>query len=240
MPKIDIHSDHESMSVTAANLIAERLQQKSNLLLCLATGSTPTRTYELLAAAHLKSLFCQVRILKFDEWGGIPMNSPATCETYLRKLLIDPLDLSARYTAFKSQPADPAAECARIAQWLEQNGPIDLCILGLGINGHLGFNEPAPALHPRAHVAKLSRESLQHSMVQQLQTKPTFGLTLGMEDILDSREILLLVSGPTKIDPFKRMLDGPIDPQFPASYLIQHRNTRILCDRAAAKEISAS
>src|SRR5688572_17242968 len=89
MPSTHIHPDYETMSAAAANFIADRLQQKRSLLLCLATGSTPTRTYELLAQRP-KSLFDQVRILKLDEWGGIPLNSPASCETYLRQILIDP------------------------------------------------------------------------------------------------------------------------------------------------------
>jgi galactosamine-6-phosphate isomerase len=225
------------MSAAAANAIVERLKKKPDLLLCLATGSTPTRTYELLARCP-KSLFTQARILKLDEWGGIPMNSPAACESYLRKLLIDPLDLAPRYTAFQSQPADPVAECARIAAWLKQNGPIDLCILGLGTNGHLGFNEPAEKLQPQPHIAKLSAESLGHSMVQALPTKPTFGLTIGIQNILDSREIIILVSGPTKTQPLRRTLKDPITAQFPATHLQQHANTHIFCDRAAAQQIS--
>ena len=237
MPSIFVHPDYEALSEIAADLIAKRIQENPSLLLCLATGSSPTRAYELLATRP-KSLFDQVRILKLDEWGGIPMDSPATCETYLRKILIDPLDLSSRYVAFQSQPADPAAECSRITSWLEENGPIDLCILGLGINGHLGFNEPAAALQPRAHVATLSSESLQHSMIEALPEKPTFGVTLGIEDILDSREIILLVSGASKAEPLRRMLNGPVHTLFPASYLTKHQNTRILCDRAAAKQIS--
>jgi galactosamine-6-phosphate isomerase len=237
MASIFIHPDYESLSIIAADLIAKRIHEKPSLLLCLATGSSPTRTYELLAVRP-KSVFEQVRVLKLDEWGGIPMNSPATCETYLRKILIDPLDLSSRYVGFQSQPGDPAAECSRVARWLEENGPIDFCVLGLGINGHLGFNEPAAALQPRAHVAALSYESLQHSMIQNLLEKPTFGLTLGIEDILDSREIILLVSGPGKAEPLRRMLEGPVHAPFPASYLRKHENTRILCDRAAAKHIA--
>jgi len=157
MASLFVHPDYEALSEIAADLIAKRIHEKPPLLLCLATGSTPTRTYELLATRP-KSLFDQLRILKLDEWGGIPMSSPATCETYLRKILIDPLDLSSRYVAFESQPTNPTAECSRIARWLKDNGPIDLCILGLGINGHLGFNEPAAALQPRAHLATLSSE----------------------------------------------------------------------------------
>lgn len=237
MPSLHIHSDYEQLSAAAADAIAARIRQNPSLLLCLATGSTPTRTYEILATKP-KSLFDKIRILKLDEWGGIPMQSPASCETYLRRILIDPLHLSARYTAFESQPHDPAAECARIASWLKQNGLIDLCVLGLGVNGHLGFNEPAPALQARSHVANLSLESLQHYMVQQLESKPTFGLTLGIEDLLESREIILLVSGPGKTGPLRETLCGPINPRFPASYLQQHANTHIFCDRAAAQQIS--
>ena len=237
MPHLEIHPDYQSLSVAAADLIAKRLAEKPNLLLCLATGSTPTRAYELLATRP-QSLFKQARILKLDEWGGIPMSSPATCETYLRKLLIDPLDLASRYFGFESQPTDPNAECARIARWLIENGPIDLCVLGLGTNGHLGFNEPAEKLQASPHVAKLSTESLDHSMVQALPIKPTFGLTIGIDNILTSREIMVLVSGPTKVAPVRRMLKDPITAQFPATHLQRHPNTRIFCDRAAAKEIS--
>lgn len=237
MATTHIHPDYETMSAAAASLIADRLQQKPNLLLCLATGSTPTRTYELLAQRP-KSLFDQVRILKLDEWGGIPLNSPATCETYLRRIMIDPLDLSSRYIGFESQPADAAAETRRIQRWLVENGPIDLCILGLGTNGHLGFNEPADTLQPQPHVAKLSAESLGHSMVQALPTKPTFGLTIGIQNILDSREIIVLVSGPSKIQPLRRMLKDPVNSRFPATYLQNHGNTHVFCDRAAAQEMS--
>lgn len=237
MPSIYIHPDYEKLSAAAAALIVERIQENPSLVLCLATGSTPTRTYEILAQQP-KSLFSQVRILKLDEWGGIPLNSPATCETYLRQILIHPLGLGGRYTAFESQPGDPAAECARIARWLQQNGPIDVCVLGLGINGHLGFNEPAAALRPHAHIATLSPESLQHSMVNALPAPPTFGLTLGIEDILDSREILLLVSGESKAAPLATALSTSVGPSYPASYLTKHENTRILCDRAAAAQIT--
>lgn len=237
MPFIHTHPNYEALSAAAAELIAQRIKEKPSLLLCVATGSTPTRTYELLATRP-QSLFSEVRVLKLDEWGGIPMTSPATCETYLRKILIDPLDLSTRYTAFESEPADPAAECARIARWLERTGPIDLCILGLGLNGHLGFNEPAAALQERAHVATLSQESLKHSMVQNLPSKPSYGLTLGIADILESREIILLVSGASKAEPLRRALQTAVDPQFPASYLKRHANTHIFCDSAAAQHIS--
>lgn len=200
--------------------------------MCLATGATPMRAYEFLAHDGRERLAAS-RILKLDEWGGIPMSSPATCETFLRKTLIEPLELEGHYTGFESQPKNPETECARIAGWLEKNGPIDLCVLGLGINGHLGFNEPADCLMPHAHVAKLSAESLGHSMVAGLAERPTFGLTLGVADLLASREILLVVSGPSKANAMKRLLRPEVSTHFPASFLWTHPRVTVLCDQHA-------
>ena len=104
------------------------------------------------------------------------MDDPATCEFQLRRTLIAPLSAGDRYTAFESQPADPAAECARIASWLAANGPIDMCVLGLGMNGHLGFNEPANQLTPHAHVAELAETSMTHAMLEQTTGRPTYGV----------------------------------------------------------------
>jgi len=228
-----IFSDHEEMSAAAANWLAARLGSQPDALLALATGATPLRAYQLLAQRPIE-LFEHARILKLDEWGGIPMTSPATCETFLRSVLIGPLGLRERYVGFESGTVDPVAECARIAEWLEANGPIDNCVLGLGVNGHLGFNEPADALQPHAHIAALSQQSLTHSMVRNLRQPPTHGLTLGMADILHARDILLVVSGPTKAAALKQLLAGKITTRFPASFLWTHPRVTILCDQAAA------
>lgn len=104
--------DFETLSQHAADWLSERLRAQPAALVCLAAGSTPMRTYELLAERGMKepSLFAQCRFLKLDEWGGLAMDDPATCEHQLRTSLITPLGLAARYTAFESQPRDPVAE----------------------------------------------------------------------------------------------------------------------------------
>jgi len=193
------------------------------------------RTYDLLAERRAAEprLFDHVRLLKLDEWGGLPRNDPASCETHLRRALVTPLALSDRYVGFDGQPADPLAECARVAAWLNENGPIDVCVLGLGVNGHLGFNEPAEFLQPHAHVAHLSNASLSHAMLRETQSKPSYGLTLGMADLLQSRQVLLLVTGDAKRVPLARLLEGRITTQFPASLLALHANVVLLCDEAA-------
>lgn len=220
------------MSRAAVDFLCHGIEAKADSLLCMATGATPMRCYELLAQED-RSLFEELRVIKLDEWGGIPMESPATCETFLRRSFIDPLHLGPRYVGFESQSPDFAAECARIQAWLAGNGPIDICVLGLGINGHLGFNEPASHLRPHAHIAKLAPASLQHSMIAAEKTKPTVGLTLGIADLLLSRQIILLVSGASKKGPMENLLSGQITTQFPASFLHLHPNVALICDRAA-------
>jgi galactosamine-6-phosphate isomerase len=230
-----VFENHEKLSRRSADWLSERLQNRPTALLCLAAGSTPQRTYELLTERGTKepALFASCRLLKLDEWGGLAMGDPATCEHQLRTTIVTPLDLSARYTAFDSQPQNPEAECARIADWLDQNGPIDVCVLGLGVNGHVGFNEPAESLAPHAHVAKLSDASLAHAMLRQSNQRPTYGLTLGMGDIMRSREVLVLVSGGAKVEPLERLLTARIATAFPASLLHLHPQTTLFCDVAA-------
>jgi galactosamine-6-phosphate isomerase len=233
---IQIARDHEEMSGRAAARIARDLRRKPGLLLGLATGATPTRTYQRLAQRRRgrPMLFRRVRIVKLDEWLGLPMDHPATCETYLRENVLRPWGVPrSRYHGFRSRPRDARAECARLARWLALRGPLDLCVLGLGRNGHLLMNEPADALSAGAHVARLAAQTRAHSMLRSTQAPPRRGLTMGLADILQSRAILLLVSGRPKAAPLRRMLSGRVTTRCPASLLWLHPDVTVLCDRDA-------
>jgi galactosamine-6-phosphate isomerase len=231
------------MSASAAGHITAQLQRKPDSLLILATGASPAQTYALLAQqGRAEPALCRgMRILKLDEWGGLAMDDPATCEMALRSALVQPLEIgSDRFLGWKSDPADVAEECARIRRLLDEIGPADLCVLGLGLNGHLGFNEPGDTAQPEPHRAELSPESQQHSMLSQARRQPAFGLTLGMRDILRSREVLLLVSGAKKRAQLTRLLTPEITPQFPASFLWLHPALTIYCDEAALPVLGVS
>ena len=237
-PPFDIirTADHEAMSQAAAARLVAQLRRKPDSLLILATGGTPERTYQLLAErGRAEPGLCDcLRILKLDEWGGLSMDDPATCEVALRRTLVDPLRIGPeRFAGWQSAPSDIAAECDRMRQWLAEHGPADLCVLGLGLNGHLGFNEPGDHMQPGPHQAELSDESRRHSMLDQARRQPVCGLTLGVGDILHSREILLLVSGAQKAPQLRRLLRPEISPQFPASFLWLHAAATVCCDEAA-------
>ena len=120
----EILSDHESLSRRAADWLVERIRQRPDALISLAAGSTPKRTYELLAERGVSepATLASCRFIKLDEWGGLAMDDAATCEHQLQTLLIGPLDAARRYTAFQSDSPNPAAECDRIAGWLAKTG----------------------------------------------------------------------------------------------------------------------
>jgi galactosamine-6-phosphate isomerase len=238
--RIQVAKDHEGMSGYAAARIARAVRRKPSLLLGAATGETPTRTFERLAEMRAvePSLFRRVRVMKLDEWLGLPMRHPATCESYFRQRVLGPLGIArSRFQGFRSRPRDPGMECARIARWLAGHGPFDLCVLGLGRNGHLLFNEPAAALPPGPHVARLSAMSRRHSMVRVMTKTPRHGLTLGLADILQSKAILLLVSGRHKVAAFRRMLKGGVTTRCPASLLWLHPDVTVYCDREAGRAL---
>lgn len=233
-----VFDNHDAMSQGALAWLLERTAARPAQLVCLAAGGTPARTYELLADRGRRDagVVAGMRFLQLDEWGGLSKEDASSCQSQLHNQLIAPLGAAARFTAFDGQASDPVLECWRVAKWLAEKGPIDVCILGLGVNGHLGFNEPADQLRPHAHVAELSSDSLAHAMVGPLAEKPTYGMTLGMADILQSREVLLLVSGARKGQALAQLLSGSITTAFPASLLHLHRHVTLLCDADAARQ----
>lgn len=234
--KIEICNSYEAISLRAKDEIVETLLLNKDLLVCTASGGSPTCLYKKLAGEALvrPQLFEQLRVVKLDEWGGVSMKYPGTCECYLQQEVIVPLLISAdRYISFRSDADDPGKECERIQSRLAQQGPIDICILGLGMNGHIAFNEPSAFLQPHCHVATLSDSSMSHPMVAGEDQKPTYGLTLGMADILQSKKIIILINGAKKKGVTQEFLSAKITTALPASFLWLHPDVLCLIDSEA-------
>jgi galactosamine-6-phosphate isomerase len=225
------------LSRAAAERISRAADLDPGVLLCAATGDTPTQTYELLQQDHQKNpaRFSKMRVVKLDEWAGLAMNDPGTCETYLQQHLLGPLRIPpSRYISFDSAAADPQGECRRIAAEVKKEGPIGVCILGIGVNGHIALNEPADIMVPFAHVAGLAETTSSHGMLAASPMRPRQGLTLGLTEIFSSRQILLLITGEKKRAITAELLSGRISTSAPASLLWLHPAATVLIDRAAA------
>jgi len=225
--------DYQEMSRQAAARVISAAASKSDLLLCAPAGNSPAGLYRELAGEveRTADLFRSLRVVKLDEWLGFPASDAATCEHFLKSRLLGPLAVAAeRYIAFDPETADPLQECARVQDELERQGPIDLCILGLGKNGHVGLNEPGPSLQPSCHVATLSEETLKHAMMSSMESKPARGLTLGIGDILHARKIVLLVTGEGKKPVIERFLEGSVTTDLPATLLWLHHDLEVFLD----------
>ncbi|MCJ8165655.1 galactosamine-6-phosphate isomerase [Pontibacter sp. E15-1] len=224
---IQYFKDYEAMSLQAAQTVYASIQARPNLLLCAATGNSPTGLYRQLQQYHIKRAedFKSLRVIKLDEWGGLYAEHPATCEYYLQKHIVQPLGIdNGRYFGFDANTQHPEEECKRVQAALAAQSPIDICILGMGVNAHLGLNEPAEHLVAHCHIATLAPSTLDHTMVAGLETKPSYGLTLGIQDILSAKHIILLVSGPGKQKATQELLSGKITNDYPATHLWAHQH----------------
>ena len=231
--KIQYCPDYEEMSQAAFDSIYADLKISSKTSICVATGHSPTRLYEkMVASYHEQSdLYSAMQVVKLDEWLGVSADDPNSCEYYIQNKIVLPLNITEdRYLSFKNDAVTPEAECMRVQKELDVREPLDVCVLGLGKNGHLGFNEPAATLSDVCHMSTLSKTSMQHSMTETMPNNPKFGLTLGMADILRSKKIILLVTGLGKEDVLAQLLTQKITSQFPASFLWNHSNVECYID----------
>ncbi|MFD2832928.1 6-phosphogluconolactonase [Gramella sp. AN32] len=221
------------MSRQSARLLISHIKGNGTKSLCLASGSSPLGLYKNFVDAYKEdpANFPNLKVVKLDEWGGIDITEETSGESYLKTNILAPLRIKEpNFISFQTNTASPEKECERVQDELENLGALDVCILGLGMNGHLGFNEPAKELMSYCHVAKLSRKTLQHAMAVSMAKKPTYGLTLGMANILNSKKIILVVSGAHKQIVIKHLLEQKISTYLPASLLWLHPNTTCFID----------
>jgi galactosamine-6-phosphate isomerase len=216
----------------ASNLLIDDLRDNAQSLICAATGNSPTGVYKKWVERQMSMVVNGLTFIKLDEWYGLGPDDEGSCEKYLHENLLGPLGIDPeKYTGFDGRAGDATAECKRIKDHLDAHGPIDICILGLGKNGHIAFNEPAGNLQPHAHLATLSATSLEHTMVMDTKAEIKYGFTLGMADILQSRKIILVVNGTHKNEVMKRLMEQKISADLPASFLWLHPDVHCFyCD----------
>ncbi len=217
-----------------AAAVLERLSARPALRMCLATGSTPLPVYERVASAH--GAFANASVLLLDEFGGLPATEPERCDAVLRRVLVDHVE-PADYRTIDVDADDLDSECSAIDQWIDRGG-LDLAILGLGVNGHLGMNEPgsdADGRTARVELATSTIEGAQRYFAGR--HRPTWGVTVGLRDLLRAGEVWVLAAGPTKAEIVARSLQGAAGADVPASLLQDHPNCTWWLDPPAATNL---
>lgn len=224
------------MSTEGFELIKKEMEHKPNLLFCVASGGSPSGTYSKLAAyKELHPTFGdQLRVIKLDEWGGLEPDSPFTSELDVQHKFVQPMGIpNERYWTLDPTTSDPEGACFNMEQVLEREGPLDICILGIGVNGHIALNEPGEAHQLPYHVGELAPSTLANGMLKTLKQPPSFGMTIGLRGIMQSKLILLFVAGSGKKEAFERLQEPSVSGQFPASFLWLHPNVQVLVDQRA-------
>ncbi|MCB9995956.1 MAG: glucosamine-6-phosphate deaminase [Rhodospirillales bacterium] len=224
----------------AAQLLWEQLVELDEPLVTLPTGSTPAGLYQVLLERYgdQSNIWEQIRYLALDEYIGLPEDDRRLFQNWLARDILDPAGVPARRRiTFNSMADNPAQEADAMEDWIAENGPIDIAVLGLGGNGHIAFNEPGCSFDSAARVITLAPETRQANAAYWggLEHVPEQAYTLGLKTLARAKQILLLVSGAHKADILDRTLNGPISQDVPASFLRTMPNVTVIMDDAAKK-----
>jgi glucosamine-6-phosphate deaminase len=230
--KWETFSDYDALSDRAAQIFLGAIRRKPDIVLGLPTGRTPVRMYECVVAACSREYHCFRDVVTFnlDEYVGIPRTHPGSYYTFMKQNLFDHIDIDQGNAHLPNgAAADVAAECLRYERAVADAGGLDLTFLGLGSNGHIGFNEPGAPFDSRTRVVTLSDSTrAANAPLFPDGNVPTQAITMGIATILESRSIVLLASGEKKCAAIERLRSGEITEDFPASALWNHPDVTVL------------
>jgi glucosamine-6-phosphate deaminase len=243
--EIIIQSDAEAASKLCARYIARLVRRKPNAVLGLATGSTPLRLYAELIRLHREEGldFSQVRTFNLDEYVGLGPDHPASYAYFMRKNLFDHINVPPGNVHIPSGTVpgeETEAYCERYEEEIRRAGGIDLQVLGIGGDGHIGFNEPASSLASRTRIKTLTARTRADNapFFDSPDQVPHHVLTMGIGTILDAREAILLAFGEGKAAAVAASVEGPVSASVPASSLQLHCHARFLLDEASASRLT--
>jgi glucosamine-6-phosphate deaminase len=241
--KVRVFTTPQRAARALARVIAAAIRDNPRIVLGLPTGRTPVPLYDELVAvcAGGQVDWSRVRTFNLDEFAGIAASDARSYHAFMRHHLFAHVNLPPRHAhVLDGTAGDIRAECQRFEREIARAGGIDLQLLGLGANGHIGFNEPGPALHARTHLARLTPATRRANAAlfgNRTARVPRRALSMGMATILAARRIVLLATGPAKARCVARMITGPITTRLPASFLQLHADVEVWLDRDAASAL---
>lgn len=235
--------DYVDMSRKAANVLSAQIIMKPDCVLGLATGSSPIGTYNQLIEWYKKGDldFSEVTTVNLDEYKGITKENDQSYYYFMHHHLFSHVNIDVNKTYLPDGMAEDAAtECARYDKLIQSLGGIDLQLLGMGHNGHIGFNEPGEAFDKGTHCVALQPSTIEANkrFFASADDVPKFAYTMGIKTIMQAKKILIIVSGEDKSDIVKKAFFGPITPEVPASILQLHNNVVLVADEAALSKVN--
>lgn len=241
--QIIIDENPQALANSAADWVQALLLEKSNPVLGLATGSTPISLYKVLVEKYQAGLisFAELTSFNLDEYYDIEPSNPQSYRSFMNRHLFDHVDIDKSRTFLPTCSSEQAPRQQGLAyeEQIKQAGGIDLQILGIGANGHIGFNEPTSSLRSRTRIKTLTQQTLSDNsrLFGEGQYQPTLAMTMGIATIMDARYVLLMATGKNKAHAVKQMITGGISSNCPASILQMHENAVVLLDKEAASDL---
>ena len=240
--KIYKAKDYKDMSRKAANIISAQVIMKPNCVLGLATGSTPIGTYDQLVEWYNKGDldFSEVTTVNLDEYKGLPRTNDQSYYYFMHQHLFDRVNIDPERTNVPNgMEPDAEKECGRYEELIRSLGGVDLQLLGLGHNGHIGFNEPGEAFEKETHCVDLTESTIEANkrFFASADDVPKQAYTMGIKTVMQAKKILIVVNGENKADIVERAFFGPVTPEVPASILQLHNDVTLVGDEAALAKI---
>jgi len=240
--EIIIKPDYEQMSRTSAQIIAREIKKQHDLVLGLATGDTPVGTYKELAKTHKEEGldFSKVTTFNLDEYVGLAPLHENSYNFFMEENLFNDINVNPENTYVPQGNTDDPEE---FSQWYENKikeaGGIDLQVLGIGGDGHIGFNEPGSSFASRTRVKALEKQTIDDNsrFFEKGEDVPRFAITMGIGTILEAKKILLIANGENKADVCAQFIEGPVSSQITASALQLHSYVTVVLDQAAASKL---
>lgn len=239
---IHIAETYQDMSQATANLVEACIKTKPESLLCFPSGDSPTGTLNKLIkdAQRGAADFRRCWFVGLDEWVGMDKNDDGSCQQYVYANLFDPLQIPAnRIMFFDAKANDLAAECKKTDRFIFDHGPLDILIVGVGLNGHIGLNEPGSSFTSYAHVVDLAESTKTSGQKYFSQaTKLEKGITIGIQHMMEAVTVVVIASGEKKADIIQKIIEGKVTEDIPGSILQQHPNCYVFLDQGAASKLT--
>lgn len=241
--KVIVVDDYKEMSKKASILIANEIILNPKSVLGLATGGTPLGTYKELIKFYKEGIidFSDVITFNLDEYYGLPYNNQHSYHYYMIDNFFKHINIKLENTYIPNGMTENIeAECQFYDNKIEEMGGIDIQLLGIGVNGHIGFNEPNIVFEAKTHLVELDQKTIRTNAryFEREDDVPRKAITMGVKNIMQSKKVVLLAYGSDKADAIKKTVEGNITPEIPSTILQLHPNTTLIIDKKAAAKLS--
>jgi galactosamine-6-phosphate isomerase len=239
--EVKIFSNYEILSAAVAAAMVELIKQKPTAVICLASGHTPLLPCQLFVKKvneeHIH--ISETTFIGLDEWVGVPPENEGSCHYFLYNTFFNPLGLQAgQVHVFNALSDNLKEECETMDAVIKNNGGIDLMIVGIGMNGHIGFNEPGVSFNNYSHIIELDKTTIETGQKYfSSATTLSKGITVGLRHLMEAKQVLLIANGNKKAEVIQQAIKGAVTENFPASIMQKHKNGFVFIDEEAASFI---